>query len=59
MMTQVIVGVYTMGYEDVEIVLREGTGGEFYNCPGKGQIPRIKIGADVERNRLRVVARSF
>lgn len=43
---QVIVGVYSFGYEDIELVLREGDGGEFYNCPGKGEIPRIKIGAD-------------
>ena len=48
-MKQKIIGIYSMGYEDVEIVLREGDGGEFYNCPGKGQIPRIKIGADVEQ----------
>ncbi len=43
---QVIVGVYGIGFEDVEIVLRSGDGGEFWNHPGKGEIPRIKIGAD-------------
>ena len=48
-MNQKIVGVYSLGFEDIELVLREGTGGEFYNCPGKGQIPRIKIGADVNQ----------
>ena len=46
-MKQIIVGIYSVGFEDVEIVLREGTGGEFFNCPEKGHCPRIKIGADV------------
>lgn len=47
-MRQKIVGVFSFGFEDCQLVLREGTGGEFYNCPGKGEIPRIKIGADVK-----------
>ncbi len=45
-MKQKIVGVFSLGFEDIQVVLREGSGGEFYNCPGKGEIPRIKIGAD-------------
>jgi hypothetical protein len=45
-MKQVIVGVYYLGDEQVEIVLREDTGGEFYSLPEKGKVPRIKLGAD-------------
>ena len=45
-MKQVIVGTYEIGYDQVEIVLREDLGGEFYLIPEKGSIPRIKIGAD-------------
>ena len=47
-MKQVIVGVYGLGADQVELVLREGTGGEFYVQPEKGKIPRIKVGADGE-----------
>lgn len=28
--------------------MREGDGGEFYACPGKGACARIKIGADYQ-----------
>lgn len=45
-MKQVIVGTYECGYEYVELVLREGTGGEFYTNPEPAHVPRIKIGAD-------------
>ena len=45
-MKQKIVGIYYLGYEQVQLVLREGSGAEFYFCPEKGSIPRIKIGAD-------------
>lgn len=45
-MKQKIVGSYYMGMTQVQIVLREGTGGEFYLNPERGHIPRIKIGAD-------------
>lgn len=48
-MRQEIVGTYEIGYEQCQIVLREGTGGEFYFIPESGSIPRIKIGADYER----------
>jgi hypothetical protein len=45
-LNQVIVGTYEMGYERVQLVLREGLGGEFYLMPGDIDCPRIKIGAD-------------
>lgn len=45
-MKQVIVGTYEIGYDQVEIVLRDGDGGEFYLIPEKGRVPRINIGAD-------------
>lgn len=44
-MDQTIVGVYELGYENIQLVLREGRGGEFYFNPDK-DIPRIKIGGD-------------
>lgn len=40
------IGVYECGYEQIELVLREGTGGEFYYIPENGALPRIKVGAD-------------
>lgn len=45
-MKQVIVGTYQMGFESVELVLREDTGGEFYATPALGKVARIKVGAD-------------
>ena len=45
-MEQIIVGTYDMGWESVEIVLREGTGVEFFLIPETGRGPRIKVGAD-------------
>lgn len=45
-MKQVIVGTYEMGWEHVQLVLREGLGGEFYLIPGDIDCPRIKVGAD-------------
>ena len=44
-MKKVIVGVFECGYEQIQLVLREGMGGEFYTCPEKGSLPRIKVGA--------------
>lgn len=44
-MEQIIIGVYDLGYENVQLVLREGHGGEFYTNPEK-TLPRIKIGGD-------------
>lgn len=44
-MRQVIVGTYHLGFEQVQLVLREGTGGEFYSSPGRGECARIKVGA--------------
>lgn len=48
MMRQKVVGVYECGWEQIEVVLREGTGGEFWFLPKKGSVPRIKVGADQE-----------
>ncbi|OQB57139.1 MAG: hypothetical protein BWX98_01628 [Candidatus Aminicenantes bacterium ADurb.Bin147] len=47
-MRQQIVGVYELGAESVQVVLREGTGGEFYLIPETGQIARIKVGAEYD-----------
>ncbi len=47
-MNQVIVGKYYLGVEAVELVLMEGTGGEFYRIPEAGHIARIKIGAEYD-----------
>ena len=47
-MKQKIIGTFFMGRTEVELVLREGDGGEFYIAPERGKIPRIKIGADVK-----------
>ena len=41
---QEVVGVVDIGYEQCQLVAREGTGGEFYFIPEKGIVPRIKIG---------------
>ena len=46
---QVIVGIYEMGWEHVQLVLREGRGGEFYIVPGDIDCPRIKVGADQDQ----------
>lgn len=45
-MKQTIVGSYYLGPESVQLVLREGTGGEFWSAPEKGACARIKVGAD-------------
>ena len=45
-MKQKIVGIYEMGYMAIELVAREGTGGEYYTIPEHGHIPRIKLGMD-------------
>ncbi len=47
-MKQKIIGEYPLGSEYVQIVLREGNGGEFYAMPEHGHIARIKIGADYD-----------
>ncbi len=47
-MRQKIVGVYDMGLDQVQLVLREGEGGEFWFKPEDGHVPRIKVGADGE-----------
>ena len=45
-MKRKIVGVYHLGDESVQLVLREGKGAEFYERPGDIPNPRMKIGAD-------------
>ena len=45
-MKQKIVGVYDMGIDQTQLVLREGFGGEFWVTPEKGHVSRIKVGAD-------------
>jgi hypothetical protein len=45
-MNNVVVGTYYIGWEQIELVLRDDVGGEFYVTPEKGCIPRIVIGAD-------------
>jgi hypothetical protein len=49
-MKQKRIGFYRIGYVDIEIILREGIGGEYYLSPGIkcGNVPRIRIGADYE-----------
>lgn len=44
-MKQVIVGEFYCGFERVQLVLREGLGGQFYTSPGEHQLARIKVGA--------------
>ena len=44
-MKQKVIGVFELGYENVQLVLREGIGGEFYLFP-EDTIARIKVGGD-------------
>ena len=44
----VVIGTYEIGYEQCQLVIREGTGGEFFWIPEKGCIPRIAIGVDYD-----------
>lgn len=48
-MKQKIIGVYPIGMSQVQLVLRGGTGGEYYVFPEKGSLARIKVGADQEQ----------
>jgi len=43
---QQVVGAYQLGSHMVQVVLREGDGGEYYVLPGDIPHPRIKVGAD-------------
>lgn len=43
-MKQKRVGIYFLGRTEVEVFVREGTGGEFFFSPEKGHLPRMKIG---------------
>ena len=45
-MRQVVVGSFYLGHESCELVLREGSGAEFYTTPEPGHVARIKVGAD-------------
>lgn len=45
-MKQTYLGVFRLGHEQMEVYLRDGTGGEFYTVPEAGRLPRIKVGAD-------------
>ncbi len=47
-MKQKKVGSYHLGFESCEVVLIPGLGAEYHQCPEKGKIVRIKVGADVE-----------
>jgi hypothetical protein len=47
-MRQKIVGTYRLGHEMVQVILREGTGGDCYPLPGDINHARIKVGADYE-----------
>lgn len=47
-MRQEHVGTYYLGWEQVDLYLREDTGGEFWVTPEKGRLPRIKVGGDYE-----------
>lgn len=47
-MKQKTIGSFYMGRESVQLVLREGTGGEFFMSPELGSIARIKVGAEHE-----------
>lgn len=47
-MEQVVIGNYIIGHDSVEVILREGDGGEFWFIPDLGKSPRIKVGADAD-----------
>lgn len=44
--TRAIIGIYEIGWEKVQIALREGVGGEFYFFPDDIACSEIVIGAD-------------
>jgi len=46
------VGSYYAGNESIQLVLREGNGGDFWCVPGRGKLPYIKIGADDDWNSI-------
>jgi hypothetical protein len=46
---QTLVGSYILGHEYVDLILREGEGGCFYETPEVGKPARIKIGAEHEQ----------
>jgi len=46
-MRQKIVGVYDLGWEQVQLVLTEGENGRYLYIPEKDSLPRMEIGGDV------------
>ena len=42
-------GSFQLGWESVELCVREGDGGEFFLQPEEGRIPRIVVGLDYEK----------
>lgn len=49
-MKQKIVGVFNIGPDQVQLILREDTGGEFYAKPEVGKIALIKVGAYYDKD---------
>jgi hypothetical protein len=47
-MRQKVLGLYPTGCDHIQLVIREGYGGEFWINPGDIKNSRIKIGADYE-----------
>jgi hypothetical protein len=48
------IGHYELGHQSVQLILRDGDGGEFYTVPGSGKTPLIAVGGDYD-NWFRVV----
>lgn len=47
-MKQKIIGTYQLVHRNVQLVAREGDGGEFYFMPDDSSIPRIKVGMECD-----------
>ncbi|KKN03652.1 hypothetical protein LCGC14_1105560 [marine sediment metagenome] len=45
-MKQVIVGVYDLGYQKIQLILREGTGADWQTLPKNGDVSQMSIGVD-------------
>ena len=45
---QEVIGTFYAWHLQIQLVLMEGSGGEFYRCPEDGALPRIKVGADYD-----------
>ena len=44
-MKQIIVGTYTCGPEQLKLVLTQENGGSLVSLPGRGEVPRLTVGA--------------